>query len=324
VSVDAARLAAWLGTRDAVVEGSPSGGGWSNETVFVRAGERSLVVRLTPPGPSMFPIYDLVQQVRCLQLAAEHGLPVPAVLGAEPDPDVLGRPFFVMERLAGRVPADDDPPFTKAGFLFDARPAQQQTFCQDAIDHVVAVHAIEPPDFLPVGPAPADHLQWCAELCRWAGVEHPEVWAAHDALVRDVPPAAAAPVSLLWGDARPANMLVGDDFRVVGLLDWELAGTGPGELDIAWFCEMNHMRSEGMGVPPLAGFLSDAATWERWSVAVGRPATHVEWHQRYAAYRVAVLLFLYVRAMILVGRVPADHRMLRDNVGTRRLHALFS
>jgi hypothetical protein len=50
----------------------------------------------------------------------------------------------------------------------------------------------------------------------------------------------------------------------------------------------------------------------------------VEWHQRYAAYRVAVLLFLYVRAMILIGRVPADHRMLRDNVGTRRLDELFS
>jgi aminoglycoside phosphotransferase (APT) family kinase protein len=119
-------------------------------------------------------------------------------------------------------------------------------------------------------------------------------------------------------------MLVGDNFDVVGLLDWELAGIGPGELDIAWFCEMNHMRAEGMGVAPLAGFLSDAATWERWSVAVGRPATYVEWHQRYAAYRVAVLLFLYVRAMILVGRVPSDHRMLRDNVGTRRLDELFS
>jgi hypothetical protein len=148
VSIAAARLAAWLGTTDVVVEGSPSGGGWSNETVFVRAGDRGLVVRLTPPGPSMFPVYDLGQQVRCLQLAAEYGLPVPAVLGKS-DPDVLGRPFFVMERLAGRVPADDDPPFTKAGFLFDASPQEQQTFCRDAIDHVVAVHAIRPPGFLP-------------------------------------------------------------------------------------------------------------------------------------------------------------------------------
>jgi aminoglycoside phosphotransferase (APT) family kinase protein len=321
MSIDAARLAAWLGTTDVVVEGSPSTGGWSNETFFVRSGDCQLVVRLTPPGASMFPIYDLGQQVRCLQLAAAHGLPVPPVIGAEPDPDVLGRPFFVMERLAGQVPSDDDPPFTKAGFLFDATATQQQTFCRDAIDRVATVHAIDPPSFLPVGPAPIDHLTWCAELCRWAEVDHPQVWAAHDALVRDAPPADAAPVSLLWGDARPANMLVGTDFRVVGLLDWELAGTGPGELDIAWFCEMNHMRAQGS---PLPGFLSEAATWERWSDAVGRPATHVSWHQRYAAYRVAVLLFLYVKAMIAVGRVPADHRMLRDNVGTRRLHELFS
>lgn len=324
MSIDAARLAEWLGATEVVIEGSPSAGGWSNETVFVRSGECRLVVRLTPPGPSMFPTYDLAQQVRCLLLGAEHGLPVPAVLGSEPDPDVLGRPFFVMERLAGQVPADDDPPFTKAGFLFDGSRQEQATFCRNAIDCIVAVHAIEPPGFLAVGPAPVDHLEWCAELCRWAEIDHPQVWGAHDSLAREVPPASVAPVSLLWGDARPANMLVGDDFRVLGLLDWELAGVGPGELDVAWFCEMNRMRAQGMGIAPLAGFLSDEATWEHWSQAVGRPATFVEWHQRYAAYRVAVLLFLYVRAMIGVGRLPADHRLLRDNVGTRRLEELFS
>ena len=142
-----------------------------------------------------------------------------------------------------------------------------------------------------------------------------------------VPPArftvGDAPVGLLWGDARPANMVVDDRFDVVGLLDWELAGCGAGEFDVAWFMEMNRMRSLGMGIEPLPGFLDDAATWHYWSVAIGREPTNVDWHHRFAAYRVAVLVFLFVRAAIRHGRLPSDHRLLRDNLGTRRLAELF-
>jgi aminoglycoside phosphotransferase (APT) family kinase protein len=312
-------VARWLGVGTVTVEGSPTGGGWSNETIFVRADGRALVVRLTPADVSMFPTYDLAQQVRCLQLAAAAQLPVPVVIGFEPESSVLGRPFFVMERLAGRVPADDDPPFTKAGFVFDASEAEQRRLCETAVDHIAAVQGIEAPAFLTVGPTPADHLAWCAELCRWAGIGHPDVLATHAALAATVPPAGDAPSGLLWGDARPANMVLDDHFGIVGLLDWELAGTGPGELDLAWFLEMNRMRTTGMDIPPLPGWMSDDATWARWSANIGREATHVDWYLRYNAYKVAVLLFLYLRVMIDKGRLPAGHRLMSDNLATRRL-----
>ena len=317
-------LRRWLGATVLTVEGRPTGGGWSNETVFVRADERPLVVRLAPTRPSMFPTYDLGLQVRCFELAATAGLPVPAIIGVEADGGVLGRPFFVMERMAGRVPADDDPPFTKAGFLFDASSAEQARFCDRAIELIAAVHTVPAPDFLPVGPSPRDHLAWCDQLCAWASIDHPVLVAASEALAIDVPADGDAPATLLWGDARPANMIVDDHFDIVGLLDWELAATGPGELDVAWFLEMNRMRADGMGIAPLPGFLSDDATWQRWSEAVGRAPTAPVWHHRYAAYRVAVLLFLYLRAMIIREQLPADHRLTRDNLATRRLRDLFT
>lgn len=321
---DEAALAAWLGATDLFVEGGPIGGGWSNETVFVRVDGRPMVVRLSPSGPSMFPAYDVGLQVRSLELTAQAGLPVPGVVAFEASGSVLGRPFFVMKRLAGRVPADDDPPFTKAGFLFEAGPEQQARFCRHAVDLIAAVHAVAAPGFLPVGSSPRAHLEWCAGLCRWAAVDHVDLSVAYDALARDVPPDDAAPVGLLWGDARPANMVVDDQFRITGLLDWELAATGPGELDVAWFLEMNRMRSVGMGITALPGFLSDGDTWQRWSGSVGRSPTFVGWHHRYAAYRVAVLLFLYLRAMVTRGQLPNGHRLFQDNPGTRRLRELFT
>ena len=118
-------------------------------------------------------------------------------------------------------------------------------------------------------------------------------------------------------------MVLDDRFGIVALLDWELAASGPGELDIAWFCEMNHMRSVGAGVAPLAGFPPEAETWQRWAAAVGRQPRHVPWHRLFAAYRVAVFLQLYLVAMVHRGVVPAGHRALSENAGTRRLAALL-
>ena len=322
MTFDADRLRAWLGAAVLDVVGAPSSGGWSNETLFLRVDGRRLVLRLAPAAASMFPSYDLGQQVASLRFAAAAGLPVPAIVAVDTGGEVLGRACFVMEHLEGRVPPDDNPPFTSNGFLFEAEPMQQRRFWESALDVLARVHAAPAPDVVAVGPHLRDHLDWCERLCGWAGIDHPEVGRAHAELRAQMPPDDAAPVGLLWGDARPANMVVDGEHRVVGLLDWELAGSGPGELDVAWFCEMNRMRSTGMGIAPLPGFLDDDAAWRRWSAGVGRSPTHVEWYHRFAAYRVAVLLFLFLRASIAHGRLPADHRLTRDNLATRRLHEL--
>ncbi len=322
--LDAAALARWLGEPAVSVTGSPSGGGWSNETVFVTAAGRDLVVRLTPRGRSMFPVYDLSHQVRMLRLAAAAGLPVPTVVGEEPDPAVLGRPFFVMERVAGRVPADDDPPFTRAGFLFEAPPADQRRFHDAAIDVIARLHGVGVPTFPVDGPQPADHLAACRRLAEWCGPVPAIVSAAIDELALTAPEVDAARCGLVWGDARPANMVVDDNLAVASLLDWELAGAGPGELDVAWFCEMNRMRSMGpAGFAPLPGFPADEVTWARWETAMGRQAEGVTWFQRFSALRVAVLLQLYLAAMVHRGVLAAGHRALSENSGTRRLRELF-
>lgn len=328
-SFSPAVLASWLAARGVaarplIVQGSPSGGGWSNETVFVTAGGLPLVVRLAPKGRSMFPTYDLSHQVRAMRLAAAGGLVVPEVLAEETDPAVLGRPFFVMRRIAGRVPADDDPPFTKAGFLFDASAAQQRRFHDGALDTIAAVHRLARPPFPTVGPQPADHLADCHRLAIWCEWTPPVLAELHDQLATDVPVAEPGACGLLWGDARPANMVLDDDLGIVALLDWELAASGPGELDVAWFIEMNRMRSVGTGIAPLPGFPDATATWQRWEQAVGRSARHIDWYGRYSAYRVAVFMQLYLAAMVHRGRLPAGHRLLADNAGVRRVRELLT
>jgi aminoglycoside phosphotransferase (APT) family kinase protein len=322
--IDGGALARWLGARTVTVVGTPTGGGWSNDTVFVEADGRPLVVRLTPQGRSMFPAYDLGHQVRAMRFAAAHGVAVPELVGDEPDAAVLGRPFFVMARVPGRVPADDDPPFTKAGFVKEATPSQQRRFHDAAVDAIAAVHAVPLPPFELTGPQPAVHLARCHELAEWCEVVPEVVFAAQQRLAGAPPAVEGAACSFLWGDARPANMVLDDGFGIVALLDWELAACGPGELDVAWFLEMNHMRSAGMGIDPLPGFPDDEGTWRRWSRAVGREPRHLDWYRLFSAYRVSVFMQLFLVTMVDRGRLPSSHRVLHDNPGSRRLAELLA
>lgn len=321
VRTDAVRR--WLGCAELSVAGRPGAGGWSGETVFLVADGRPLVLRTAPARRGMFAEHDLGTQVRCLRHVRAHGLPAPEVVAADLAGEVLGRPAYVMERVPGRVPADDDPPFTRAGFLVDATVEERRRYSADLLDRIAELHRIPALPGLPVGPAPTDHLTWCTG--QRAGIETgAELVEEARAVLASTAPPADGPVTQLWGDARPANTVVGDDFRVAALLDWELAGTGAPEFDIAWLLEMNRLRAPGGADPPLDGFLSEEQTWQRWTGHAGREPRARRWHHRFAAYRVVVLMDLHLADRVRRGELAADHPVRTDNRARRRLAALLA
>jgi len=324
----------WLGCSRLAVHGAPGGGGWSSCTVLVEADDRPLVLRLAPTGRGMFGDHDLSVQVNCLRHVRAHGLPAPAVLATDLAGERLGRPGYAMERVPGRVPSDDDPPFTKAGFLFEAAPEAQRRFSTELVDRLAEVHRLPPLAGLPVGPSAADHLAWCQRQRGGVqdgrspsgappvrGTDDDPLWRAYRLLARK-PPRDQGPPALLWGDARPANTVVDDEFAVAGLLDWELAGTGAPEFDVSWLNEMNRMRA-GTD-PPLPGFLTEEQVWQRWSERTGRRPRARPWFRLFAAYRVAVLLELHLDERVRRGVLPAGHPVRTDNRATRRLTELIA
>src|SRR5215472_4704173 len=101
----------------------PQGAGHSNETLLFDArwheggAERAggFVVRVRPGGRAVFPEYDIALQFRCMQiLGTRTSVPVPRVLWFEEDAQILGQPFYVMEKIDGVVPSDN-PPYAIAG-----------------------------------------------------------------------------------------------------------------------------------------------------------------------------------------------------------------
>jgi len=60
-----------------------------------------------------------------------------------------------------------------------------------------------------------------------------------------------------WGDSRIGNVMY-DGFEPCAILDWEMAGLGPRELDLGWLAFMHcffQKLFEGMGLEGLPDFL---------------------------------------------------------------------
>src|ERR1700756_2602516 len=112
-----ARLATWLRTQlpdadDVRVEGLDRVSfGHSAEMMMLsivtghgdRDDRRDVVLRLRPNPPALLEPYDLARQFAILRALADTAVRVPRALWLEETGDVLGRPFFVMERAAGQV-----------------------------------------------------------------------------------------------------------------------------------------------------------------------------------------------------------------------------
>jgi len=333
------RFSRWLSERlqvNVTVAGiakPSSGGGWSNETAIldlVGGCTGRVVVRLQPHGPSMFRTYELAREYAILDALSDLGRPkVPKPIAIDSQGAVAGRPLFVMSYVPGRVPSDDRPSFAEAGWLFEASFEDQRTFYVGLLAAMAEVHAVDwrHPKLASVAQNANislwSEVNWLRDLHSWgAGAElHPTIERGF-ARVRQSQPNPSES-RLLWGDARPANVVV-ETFRPMALLDWELAGIGPPELDVAWFLEMNRMRTVGAGVAPLPGFLSDEDTVACYQRLSGRKLADLGWYRLYATLKMAVLMERHLRVAIARGKLRQGHRLLKDNVALRRLEELLN
>jgi aminoglycoside phosphotransferase (APT) family kinase protein len=241
------------------------------------------VARLAPaPGDlPVFPDYELRDQYEVMRLVGERtDVPVPRVRWLEPTGAVIGTPFFLMDRVDGDVPPDVMPYNFGDNWLYDATPEQQRRLQDATVDVIARIHGIpdaastfafldrDVPGDTPLERDLARTRRWYEYAVRDIGpsplVERALAW-----LGRHLPePAESSGTVLSWGDSRIGNVLY-REFEPVGVLDWEMATTGPRELDVSWLVfahQVFESLSELFELPGMPGFLREedvVATYER-------------------------------------------------------------
>lgn len=296
--LDPARLDAFLRGRIPGLDGAPAlqriSGGQSNPTFFLTYANRRLVLRKKPPGETLPSAHAVDREARVLQALAGSAVPVPPVLLFHPDPDVVGTPFYVMERVEGRVYQTADLP----GAPREQRHAMVMSFAETlARLHEVDWHAAGLSDYGRPGNYFARQVarwtrQWeaqrfrdipdLARLAAWVGANIPE----DDGVT-----------ALVHGDYRLGNVLFHpEEPRVVAVLDWELSTLGHPLSDLAYaamtwraapeeYGGLLGLDLEALGMPGEAAFVA------RYYAARTTPAPALtRFHMAFSQFRFAVIL----------------------------------
>jgi aminoglycoside phosphotransferase (APT) family kinase protein len=344
----AAALADWLRDRLAREFGAPieamridgltrAGVGQSSETLLFDASWSSAsgtatgqyVLRIQPGPDGIFRHPDAVREFRVLEAVARHSrAPVPRVRWLEPDPTVLGAPFFVMDRAHGIVPAGK-PSIHTVGWLPTLRPDQRRRLAESAVDAVVAIHAVDwqmSHAFLPAdaGPTPGlgAHLAAIADWYGWAtaGRRFPITDAALAYLIGSQHAIAEGEPVLLWGDARLGNMMFDEiSLAVSAVLDWECATIGPAGVDVAHWLVFDEFATSAAGVDRLAGYPERTEMINRYEAVSGRTVDDLAYFEILQCLFLATTLIRQADAAVRAGRLRPETRMGQDNTVTQML-----
>jgi aminoglycoside phosphotransferase (APT) family kinase protein len=243
-----------------------------------------VILRLRPPPPALLEPYDLKRQFDILRALEDTPVRVPRALWLEDSGDVLGREFFIMERVAGDVYEMESP----AG-----SPESIRGMCEGMATQLAAIHTVDLDDvdlsFLGDG---RDHLD--RELDHWAAEMHRVQRGTLPALerllqgLRETKPEPYSKVTLVHGDAKPGNFaFVGDDVSAV--FDWEMTTVGDPLTDIGW---MELLWMQPVGITSHESSLTIEEFLERYESASGITPVNRPWYRALNAYKMAVICLI--------------------------------
>ncbi|MGH3301228.1 MAG: phosphotransferase family protein [Streptosporangiaceae bacterium] len=309
---------------------APDGNGLSSTSVLFEvswagaggASATSYVARMAPEDGALpvFPRYDLATQYELIsRVAGGCSIPLPQLRWNVPDGGPLGTPFFVMDRVDGRIPLDN-PPYVFGGWLLDATLEERARLQLASVQILATLHAM-PANAAAVAalrpPAGLDslrhHFDQQRAYYRWAladdGVRVPIIERSLEWLEQHWP-RHRGPDVLCWGDARIGNVIY-QGFEPVAVLDWEMAALAPRELDVGWFIFLHRFFqdiAEFFGVEGLPDFLRRSDVERCYEEITGWRLRDMDFYLTYAALRHAIIMARIRRRMIHFGEdeVPPD------------------
>jgi aminoglycoside phosphotransferase (APT) family kinase protein len=334
------RLADWLAARIPAARGLvvseadyPRGAGQSHETILFEASwhegttaqSLSGVVRIKPRGFTVFPDDLFEPQFQIMRLMHERGtVRVAEPLWLEQDPGILGAPFFVMRKVAGRVPVSI-PSYVTTGWVAEATPDQRRRMWDSGLRQLAAIHCV-PTAAAPFLAGPphareglAQELDKYRRFIAWLqedwGFPHlGPVLEAGLARLENAPPANHPP-GIVWGDARMGNMMFAPDFTVAAVMDWEQPSLGGALQDLGWWLVLSEtMHGATDTRPHLAGMGTRAETIALWEAETGLSAADIEWYEDFTRLKMSCT---GVRLAALRGTEPADEEWYAKRLKVR-------
>lgn len=207
------------------------GGGQSNPTFFVSYANRRFVLRKKPTGEVLPSAHAVDREYRVMTALAGSNVPVPPTVLFHAEPDVIGTPFYLMERMDGRVFPDNTLPGLEA--------QERRAIYLEMAQTMASLHQL---DWMGLGLGdfgkPGNYFQ--RQLARWSKQwslsktrPNPAIDQLMDWLAAHLP--EREETALSHGDFKLGNLMFhSTEPRVIAVLDWELSTLGDPLADVAF------------------------------------------------------------------------------------------
>ncbi|HXF44649.1 MAG TPA: phosphotransferase [Burkholderiaceae bacterium] len=312
---DVARLADYLSAHlpgfSGPLEVKQFQGGQSNPTYLLSTPNRRYVMR-SKPGPvaKLLPsAHAIEREFRVLRALAGQGIPVPEVLLLVEDESLIGRAFFVMQHVPGRILWDQGLP--------GMTPRERAAIYDEMNRVIAALHSV---DVEAAGLADYGKAgnYFARQISRWSKqyqASETEPIEAMNRLIewlpQHIPPGDETTV--VHGDYRLDNLIFHPtEPKIVAVLDWELSTLGHPLADFSYHCMSWHIPpGQFRGIAGLdlgaLGIPSESEYIRRYCERTGRDGIeHWDFYLAYNLFRIAAILQgVYKRA--LEGLASSDN-----------------
>jgi aminoglycoside phosphotransferase (APT) family kinase protein len=281
-------------------------GGFSNLTYLVKWGGNEYVLRRPPVGSKVKTAHDMGREFAILSKLSTVWHKAPKVFSHCADEQVLGAPFYLMERVRGVILRGNPPP----GMRPDA--ARMATIADAFVDTFVELHAI---DYRAAGlenfGSPVGYVErqiegWTKRYFQSKTDEVPDIekaatWLSEGEMRNGENTGVKA--GIIHNDFKYDNLVLSPDAftsssaNVVAVLDWEMATLGDPLMDLGtslgyWITAADPPFLQNLQLSPtnLPGNPTRSELVHRYALKSGREAGDAIFYYVYGLFKIAVII----------------------------------
>jgi aminoglycoside phosphotransferase (APT) family kinase protein len=268
-------------------------GGHSNLTYLVRdAKGRELVLRRPPFGNRVKTAHDMGREYKILSKLSAVYPPAPRPLAYTENPEILGSPFYVMERIRGVI--------LRRGSPVVPSPETARKLCESFVDNLVLLHAVDPAKAglgdlgKPEGYIARQVTGWTKRYEDAATDDIPKMNEMAKWLAAHMP--ADADPAIIHNDYKFDNLVLdaGDLTKIRGVLDWEMSTLGDRRMDLGtalgyWVeaGDPEEVRSFAFGPTNLPGCMTRRELVERYGAKSGLDVSNMLFYFAFSLFKTA-------------------------------------